>query len=67
VTVAEELASVLQGVDDLTYLGQEKGSIRFLGMLGVLIGRECEERVQNDVVLPFFSYRSKTRVSPSFV
>jgi hypothetical protein len=35
----EELASVLQGSDDLTFLGQEKGSVRFLGMLGVLAGR----------------------------
>jgi hypothetical protein len=40
----EELASVLQGADDLTYLGQEKGGVRFLGMLGVLAGRENGRR-----------------------
>jgi hypothetical protein len=43
-TAVEELASVLQGVDDLTYLGQEKGGVRFVGMLGVLAGRESGKR-----------------------
>jgi hypothetical protein len=44
VSAAEELASVLQGADDLTYLGQEKGGVRFLGKLGVLVGRENGRR-----------------------
>jgi hypothetical protein len=40
----EELTSVLQGSDDLTFLGQEMGGVRFLGMLGVLAGRENGKR-----------------------
>jgi hypothetical protein len=35
----EELASVLQGADDLTYLGQENGGVRSAGMLEVPAGR----------------------------
>jgi hypothetical protein len=43
-SAAEELASVLLGADDLMYPGQEKGGVRFLGMLGVLAGRENGRR-----------------------
>jgi hypothetical protein len=35
-------------------LGKKKGSVRLLGMLGVLAGREWEERVQNDGSVFFF-------------
>jgi hypothetical protein len=41
---AQELASVLQRVDDQMCLGKKKGSVRLLGMIGVLAGRESGKR-----------------------
>jgi hypothetical protein len=43
-TAVEELTSVLQRVDGQTCLGKKKGSVRLLGMLGVLAGRESGKR-----------------------
>jgi hypothetical protein len=41
---AQELASVLHRGNDQMFLGKKKGSVRLLGMLGVLVGRESGKR-----------------------
>jgi hypothetical protein len=51
----EELASVLQGSDDLTFLGQEKGGIRFPGMSQVCVYRDRDQR----------GFRATARISSS--
>jgi hypothetical protein len=62
-SVTRKLLPVLQGVDDLMSLGQEKGGVRSLGMLGVPAGRESARRGFRTT--PFFhpSLQITTRVS----
>jgi hypothetical protein len=61
--VMRKLPPVLQGVDDLMSLRQEKGNVRSLGMLGVPAGRESGRRGFR--TMPFFppSLQITTRVS----
>jgi hypothetical protein len=51
----EELASVLQGSDDLMFPGQEKGGARFPGMSQVHVHRDRDQR----------GFRAMARISSS--
>jgi hypothetical protein len=61
-TAVAELDRGFQEVDELAYLGQNKGSVRLLWVLCELVGRSSEQRWSRMVAFHPLSPQIQTRV-----
>jgi hypothetical protein len=66
-TAMKEPITMIQEVDELAYLGQNKGSVRLLWVLCVLVGRNSEQRWSRMVAFYSLSPQIQTRVFSFFL